>query len=93
MSELLKGHAPPGHSQVMTVKKKNERGAARTLNQWLKRTPLETRFSHPMVYYTSLSPLDEFLTRPLDALKIQSTREHPMAFLYTCLFCYCTTDG
>jgi hypothetical protein len=45
----------------------SERGAARTLNQWLKRTLLEKRFSHPMsccfrpIFWTAreASTLDE----------------------------------
>ena len=48
----------------------SERGEARTLNQWLKRTKALKRFSHPMAYYISLSPLDKYQSSTLDALKI-----------------------
>jgi len=59
---------PRAETKKLTkVSNKDERGRARTCNQWLKRTPLETRFSQPMVYYTSLSSLDKFLTSTLDA--------------------------
>jgi hypothetical protein len=39
----------------------SERGAARTLNQWLKRTILKIDYSHPMSCYLSPKPLDDLL--------------------------------
>jgi hypothetical protein len=44
---------------LMVSAQPSERGEIRTLNQWLKRPEPRKRFSPPMVYYTSLSPLDK----------------------------------